>query len=483
MTEETLKQKTARGLFWGGLSNGVQQLLGVLFGIYLARVLNAEDYGLVGMLAIFSGLASTVINSGFTIALTNKQDATHEDYNAVFWFSFFVGLACYIILFFCAPLISNFYNQPELTNLARVIFLSFFFNGCAGVSYTVLFKKLMVKRQAQIDITVMTLSGIVGITLAMKGCAYWALVFQSMTFICGGALLRFIFAPWKPSFEINFRPLKDMFSFSLKLFFTNIFQQLNIYIFPVILGRFYKVTDVGYFTQGQKWVVMGSQSLWGMFSAVAQPVLVEVSNDRERQVNVFRKMCRFGAFVSFPVMLGLAFVAREFVFIVLGEKWLPSVLILQILSIWGAFLFLQILYNQLLIVYGRSDLYLRGSIFQGILQIVSVLIAFKWGIIVMVVMYVSSFLLSLLYWHHCVNKEIVLSMKKVFIDIGTYLFIMLVTIFLVYLLTRKIINIYFLIGIKITFSTIIYLGLNYVLGSKILRESIFLIKNRFYEKK
>ena len=122
MAEQSLKDKTAKGLFWGGVSNGVQQLLGMLFGIYLARTLNAEDYGLVGMLAIFSGIASTIINSGFSVALTNKLDATHKDYNAVFWFSFVVSICLYIVLFFSAPLIASFYDRQELVNLSRVIF-------------------------------------------------------------------------------------------------------------------------------------------------------------------------------------------------------------------------------------------------------------------------------------------------------------------------------------------------------------------------
>ena len=127
MAEQSLKDKTAKGLFWGGVSNGVQQLLGMLFGIYLARTLNAEDYGLVGMLAIFSGIASTIINSGFSVALTNKLDATHKDYNAVFWFSFVVSICLYIVLFFSAPLIASFYDRQELVNLSRVIFASFCF--------------------------------------------------------------------------------------------------------------------------------------------------------------------------------------------------------------------------------------------------------------------------------------------------------------------------------------------------------------------
>ena len=98
MAEQTLKEKTAKGLFWGGLSNGVQQLLGMCFGIVLARILDAEDYGLVGMLAVFSGIAGTIINSGFTVALTNKKKILHSDYNAVFWFSSLTGVLFYLIL-------------------------------------------------------------------------------------------------------------------------------------------------------------------------------------------------------------------------------------------------------------------------------------------------------------------------------------------------------------------------------------------------
>ena len=134
MAEQTLKEKTANGLFWGGLSKGVQQILGACFGVYLARVLNAEDYGLIGMLAVFSGIANAIINSGFSVALTNKKDANHKDYNAVFWFTFFVGLFCYLILFFSAPLIAEFYKRPELISLSRIVFLNFFFSGIASVS-------------------------------------------------------------------------------------------------------------------------------------------------------------------------------------------------------------------------------------------------------------------------------------------------------------------------------------------------------------
>ena len=221
MAEQSLKDKTAKGLFWGGVSNGVQQLLGMLFGIYLARTLNAEDYGLVGMLAIFSGIASTIINSGFSVALTNKLDATHKDYNAVFWFSFVVSICLYIVLFFSAPLIASFYDRQELVNLSRVIFASFLFSGMAIVPHVILFKQLQVKMQAKIDVFALFLSGMCGVLLAFNGFAYWALAIQSTVYVASASLLKWMVVSWRPSLDFSIEPLKEMFPFSVKLFLAN----------------------------------------------------------------------------------------------------------------------------------------------------------------------------------------------------------------------------------------------------------------------
>ena len=162
MAEQTLKEKTAKGLFWGGLSNGVQQILNALFGLVLARVLDASDYGMVGMLAIFSAIASTIQESGFTAALTNQKKIKHKDYNAVFWFSSLTGVLFYLVLFFCAPLIAKFYDKPELIGLSRIAFLGFLFGGFGIASNAYLFKTLMIKERAKIDIVSLICSGLIG---------------------------------------------------------------------------------------------------------------------------------------------------------------------------------------------------------------------------------------------------------------------------------------------------------------------------------
>ena len=478
MAEQTLKEKTAKGLFWGGLSNGVQQVLNLVFGLILARILNASDYGMVGMLAIFSAIASTIQESGFTAALTNQKEIRHEDYNAVFWFSTLTGVLFYLILFFCAPLIAKFYDKSELIGLSRVVFLGFLFGGLGIASNAYLFKTLMVKERAKIDIVSLLCSGIVGVTLALNGFAYYGLAIQTTTYIGVGSLLKLYFAPWKPTFCFDFQPLRSMFGFGSKLILTNIFTQISNNIFSVVFGKFYSPSQVGFYTQGQKWMVMGHQLIGGMINGIAQPVLVQVMDDKERQALVFRKMVRFGAFISFPAMLGLAFVAKEFIWIFLGEKWLESVPFLQLFCIWGAMGYLSQLYVNLLMTYSRSDIYLFGMIFVGLFQIIVVWVLYPFGIFNMVIGYIGVSFLSILFWHYFVKKELPIKSISICKDIIPYLAISILTFVLVYCILSEVTNLYLLLLGKICLSVILYIVLLKLLGSKIFEECLFFVKNK-----
>ena len=196
-----------------------------------------------------------------------------------------------------------------------------------------------------------------------------------------------------------------MFGFGSKLILTNIFTQISNNVFSVVLGKFYTPQQLGFYSQGQKWMGMGHQLIGGMINGVAQPVLVQVMDDKERQVLVFRKMVRFGAFISFPAMLGLAFVAKEFVWILLGEKWLDSVPFLQLFCLWGAIGYLSQLYVNVLMIYSRSDIYLLGMVLIGIFQILIIGALYPFGIFNMVIGYIGIYFLSLFFWHHYVEKK------------------------------------------------------------------------------
>ena len=479
MVEQTLKEKTAKGLFWGGLSNGIQQIISLGLGIILACLLNADDYGMVGMLAIFSAIASTIQECGFTTALTNKEKICHEDYNAVFWFSSLSGIFFYVILYCCAPLIASFYNKPELLNLSRVIFLGFLFGGFGVASNAYLFKNLMVKERAKIDIIALILSGIVGVILAWKELAYWGLAIQSIVYIGSSALLKLFCTPWRPSFQLNFKPLKEMFSFSSKLILTNIFTQINANIFSVVLGKFYSSTQLGFYSQGQKWAGMGNQLIGGMINSVAQPVFVEARGNLDRQLVIFRKLQRFVAFFAIPFFMGLIYVAKEFIVFLIGEKWLSSIVFVQIFSIWAIFSAFSVLAMQLLMEKGRSDIILKGNVVTGCLQVVSLFIILKYGVILMASVYVALYVFNVLFWYYLVHKQIKLSFFHCISDVIPYLLLVLLSILLTQLVLNLLnLSIFCVLILKILIFSGCFLSLSWIFGSTLMKEIVLFVKNK-----
>ena len=191
MAEQTLKEKTAKGLFWGALNNGTMQILNVLIGILLARLLSNADYGLIGMLAVFTAVAGALQESGFTSAIANLENPTDNDYNSVFWFSTIVSWCSYLVLFFCAPLIANFFHHTELVNLSRFLFVSLLFSAIGTAPTAYLFKNIMVKETTILRVSSLVISGIVGIVLAWQNYGYWSLAWQQVLYINLTSLGRF----------------------------------------------------------------------------------------------------------------------------------------------------------------------------------------------------------------------------------------------------------------------------------------------------
>ena len=446
----SLKEKTAKGLLWGGIHNGLQQLLNLSFGIILGRILSPSDYGMIGMLTIFSLIAGTLQDSGFTTALANRKERNEEDFNSVFWFNTAIGILMYIILFFSAPYIADFYHMPELTPLARYCFLGFVISGLGTAHSAWLFCQLKVKEKAMIQLTSLTLSGITGITLALCGMSYWGLATQSLVYVSSNSIFYWFFSGWRPKLHFNITPLKEMIGFSCKILLTNIANIINNNILTVILGKFYSEREVGLFNQANKWNTMGYSTVQGMIASIAQPVLHDVASDEERQIRVFRKMLRFTAFVTFPCLLGLSLVAEEFIAITITEKWIESAHLLQILCIGGSFLPIQCLYTNLLISKGKSDVYMWVTISLGISQLTSALVCYPFGLRTMMIGYVGITIFWTCIWHFFARREIAITATNALKDILPFLLIATICIVIAGLAASFTDNIYLSIITKIT---------------------------------
>ena len=479
MNPSSLKEKTAHGLLWGGLSNGVQQLLNLMFGIFLARKLTPADYGMVGVLAIFSLIAISLQESGFTSALVNRKEFKHKDYNAVFWFNILMSGGMYAILFVCAPLIAYFYETPELTALARYTFLGFVFSSWGTAQHAYLYKHLMVKQRTIATISAHILSGCIGLWMVYNDYSYWGLATQNLSYIFFVTLIYWVSSPWRPTFHIDFTPLKEMIGFSWKMLVTKIFNNINTQVMTIILGKFYKMSEVGNYNQAYKWSSMGGYFIVGMSSSVAQPVLAQVAQDKERQKQVFKKMLNFVSFISFPLMLGLGLVAHELILITIKEQWLSCVPMIQLLCISGAFVPITDLYKHLIISRKRADFYLWNSIVNGTIVLLSCLAVSSFGIMTMIIVYVCINIIWMTVWQYFAWKEIGISIINSLKEIIPFALIAFISIAFTWWATKNIENIYYCLTVKIALSAVLYLTLLWNFKSNILKECIgFILRKK-----
>lgn len=475
--KEGLKERTAKGLMWGAINNLTSQLLMALIGIILGRLLTPADYGMVGMLAIFTAITGSLQESGFTAALTNLKEATHREYNAVFWTSTGISILLYLVLYVSAPLIADYFHQPGLIPLSRLVFASLLLAGIGIAHAAYMFRNMMNREKAITGFFALVGSGIIGITLALNGYSYWSLAWQQFAYICIINIGRLYYVRWMPSFHIDLSPIRKMIGFSSKILITNIINQVNNNILSFIFGRLFTASAVGNYTQAAKWNTMGHSLISGTMQQVAQPVLASINEEENRQLNVFRKMLRFTAFLSMPAMLGLAFIA-DFIVVLLGEQWTNSVPLLRMLCISGAFLPIHTLYQNLFISHGRSDTYMWCSVALVITQIVEVMVFATWGIEIMIAAYVITLILWTGIWQVLAYRLIQLRFTDLLKDVCPFLLATIGCIGVAYYTTLFITNVIALILSRIIITSLLYMAIMKIAHVKIFMECIQFIFKR-----
>ena len=475
---ENLKEKTAKGLFWGMMSNGTTQVLNLVFGIFLARLLTPAEYGIVGVLAIFSAIAGALQSGGFGAGLINIKHPTNNDYNSVFWLNICVSSILYLLLFLCAPAIAAFFKQPCLVLVSRVLFLSLPFSAITIVSGTYLMKNMMNREIAIISVMALVIAGITGVTLAFMGYSYWSLVWQQLVYVIVAGVGRLYFAPWRPSLHMDFTPVRKMFSFSVKLMLTDIINTLNQNMLTFIFGRLFTISAVGIFSQANKWNSLAYSTITSSLAQVAQIVFVSASDEGKREVRVFRKMVRFTAFISFPALFGLAMVSQELILITIGEKWVDSILLLQILCLGGAFMPFYTLYLNVAISHGRSDLYMWCNTGQILVRLALVLSLYQKGIMAIVIAYSVFSVVGLFIWQMIGNHLIKLRLIDVLKDVCPFLFVSLLVMAVTYFITYRIANLPLLLLSRIFIAIFLYAGIMKILQAKVMDECIAFIRKK-----
>ena len=489
---ETLKEKTAKGLFWGGMNNGVQQLLGLAFGIILGRLLDPSDYGMTAMLAVFSVIANELQSSGFKTGLINLKEPKHEDYNAVFWFNIVAGVVLYVALWFAAPLIADYYHEPKLIPLSRYVFLGFVFSSFGMAQSAYLTKQMQIKQIAKCGMTATLSSSLVSVAMAAMGFGYWALATQYLMYIAVNTLLLWWFSEWRPSYlrftNLRFTiydPLRQLFPFSFRIMLSAIFTQLNNNVMNLLLGHYYGKTNTGHYNQAYQWSSKCFLLVGNMLRQVDQTVLVGLDDERQRQLAVLRKIVRFTAFISFPLLFGLAMMSHEFIVLAIGEKWAFSASLLPYLCLCGAFMPLSTLLTDAVISHRRSDIYLWNTVALGILQIGLMVGLWQQGIRTMVIAYTLLNIIWVFVWHFFVRRLMGYRLLDFLKDIvpfalaaaGVMLFTWWIGEFIVYSLwfIDDYLKLWILLISRVLIAMLLYYGIMHVAGAVILKECIAFI--------
>jgi len=480
LKEETLKEKTAKGLFWGAMSNGVQQVLGILFGILMGRLLVPEEFGLVAMLLVFSAIANALQNSGFSTALINEREQKAGNYNAVFWFNIMMGAGIYVVLFFCAPLIARYYHEPRLVWLSRYVFLSFVFSSFGVAQAAYLYKNMRAKELAKANIIGVLLSSSTAVVMAWAGCSYWAIATQTNLFILISTLLRWHYSEWRPNWHVDFRFIRRAFPFSIKILLSEVLTQVNSNVMNILLGRYFGSHSTGQYNQAYQWNFKGYSLVQNMLKQVDQAVLVSLGDERERQLAVLRKMVRFAAFIAFPLMLGFGLVAKEFIVLAIGEKWLTSASYIQILCVAGAVLPVSTLLSDLIISRGRSDIFLWCTLLLGICQVAMLMIIHQMGLDVqtMVIAYVCLTLLWLFVWFFFVRRLTGYKLLMFLKDTVPFALIAFALMALTWLATKSITSLWLLLVSRVVMAAVLYYAVMSLLRVQIFQECVGFFKNK-----
>lgn len=382
---ENLKQKTINGLVWSFIDGFASQGIQFLAGIILARMLSPREFGLIGMLGIFIAISQSFIDSGFSNALIRKKNCTSNDYSTVFYFNILVSLFFFILLYLCADIISEFFKEPQLKILVQIISISLVLNSISIIHRTILTKELNFKLQTHISIIASLLSGIISIWMAYNGFGIWSLVALTMSRFAITSLLFWLKVQWKPSLVFSEKSFKELFSFGSKLLLSGLIDTLYRNIYFVVIGKYFSAIQLGYYTRADQFQALPSQNLNLIISKVSFPVLSKMQDDIPNLKISYQKLVKGTMFLTFVLMLFLAAISKPLILLVLGEKWAPSIIYLQLLCFVGTLFPLHALNLNILQVLGRSDLFLRLEIIKKIIAIPLIFIAILWGIQIMII--------------------------------------------------------------------------------------------------
>jgi O-antigen/teichoic acid export membrane protein len=476
----TLTRKTTAALIWSMTERVGVQAVQFIIGIILARLLSPAEFGLVGMLTIFIAVSGIFIESGFGTALVQKQDATHTDECSIFYFNIFISVIAAVILCILAPYIAAFYHESILTPLTQVLSLNLIINAFGLIQVRILTKDIDFKTQTEVSILALIISGTIGVYFAITGFGVWSLVIQSISNNFFRTAFFWAFNHWRPSWIFSFASLKGMFGYGSKLLVVSLINTIVDNIYYLVIGKFYAAAEVGFYTRARSFEQIPSTGIMAVVGRVSFPVFASIQEDQVRLKRGLKKSLTTLVCINFPIMIGLAVVAKPLVIVLITEKWLPCVPYLQVLCIVGMMYPPYSISVNVMKAVGRSDLLLRLEIIKQFLVLLNIAVTWRWGVLAMIwghviISFVTCYLASFS------NSDIInYKLSEQIKDITPYLIISLVMGAMVWMI--KLLDIssnLILLIIQCVAGFLLYIFLGRLFRLPVFNELLLMFKNNF----
>lgn len=434
MHQESLKNKTIKGVGWSAADALLGQGVTFIVGLVLARLLSPDEYGLIGICLIFTTVLNGIVDSGFSNALIRKKNVTDEDYNTMFTTNMAISIVLYVLLFISAPFVSDFFHRIELTALVRVTGLILFFNALSITQVTILTKNIDFKTKTKASLVSAIISGVIGIAMAFMGYGVWSLVAQQLSKQLLYTLCLWVLSKWWPKFTFYKDSFKYMWGFGWKLLASGILNNVWNQLYQVVIGRCYTSSTLGHYTRANEYASIFSSNLTLIVQRVSYPVLAEIQDDKERMVQGYRKVIKITMFVTAVCMISLGAVSEPLIYTLIGTKWQEAATYLPLICISMSLYPLHAINLNILQVLGRSDIFLYLEILKKIVGIVPIVIGIFCGIYYMLLTSILTGVISLYLNTWYTGKTLNYSFWKQLRDIAPSYFTALVIALAVYFL-------------------------------------------------
>lgn len=377
---ESIKNQAVKGVAWSAVERFSVQGIQFVLGIFITRLIAPSEYGLIAMLSIFIALSNVFVNSGFSYALIQKKDRSEVDFSTVFYFNIVVSLLAYLVLYFCAPLIAAFYEQEQLISVLRWVGLGVIISAFSIVQQSKLTVEIDFRTQAKASLVAALVSGMGAVFLAYRGYGVWVLVFQTLANNFITTSLMWYYAKWRPLWVFSWESFRGLFSFGSKLLASGFLQTLYANLYSLVICKFYSASDVGYYNRAATLGPFPAINLSIVITRAIYPLQCRMQDEPQVLSRSFEQYLRMSCYVIFPLMIGLAVLAKPLVLLLLTEKWLAAAPLISIISLAYVTQPIQAINCQILNVMGRSDYFLRAEVIKKVVAIALLVVALPFGV-------------------------------------------------------------------------------------------------------